>query len=76
MGPIWNLPSPKRVRGLLGLIWGMGSAADRTSRSTSLNEIARALNECGIRTPRGAEWQPVQVKRVLEQTVAQGRSLA
>jgi Recombinase len=38
----------------------------RASGATSLGRIAKALNERGIRTPRGAEWQPVQVKRVLE----------
>jgi hypothetical protein len=38
----------------------------RASGATSLGRIAKALNECGIRTPRGSEWQPVQVKRALE----------
>ena len=38
----------------------------RASGAISLGQIAKALNERGIRTPRGAEWQPVQVKRVLE----------
>ncbi len=38
----------------------------RASGATSLGQIAKALNERGIRTPRGAEWQPVQVRRVLE----------
>jgi DNA invertase Pin-like site-specific DNA recombinase len=38
----------------------------RASGATSLGRIAKALNERGIHTPRGAEWQPVQVKRVLE----------
>lgn len=32
----------------------------------SLSGIASALNARGLRTPRGGEWQPVQVKRVLE----------
>jgi hypothetical protein len=31
-----------------------------------LGRLAKALNERGIRTARGSEWQPVQVKRVLE----------
>src|SRR5215210_3752654 len=38
----------------------------RASGATSLGRIAKALNERGIRTPRGSEWQPVQVRRVLE----------
>ena len=38
----------------------------RASGATSLGGIAKALNERGIRTPRGSEWQPVQVKRVME----------
>ena len=38
----------------------------RASGALSLRQIAVALNERGIRTLRGAEWQPVQVKRVLE----------
>ena len=42
----------------------------RASGATSLGRIAKALNERGIRTPRGAEWQPVQVKRVLERVAA------
>jgi Recombinase len=42
----------------------------RASGATSLGRIAKSLNERGIRTPRGAEWQPVQVKRVLERIAA------
>src|SRR5215210_6920775 len=38
----------------------------RASGATSLGSIAKTLNERGIRTPRGSQWQPVQVKRVLE----------
>ena len=38
----------------------------RASGVTSLRQIAAALNERGIPTPRGAEWQAPQVKRVLE----------
>jgi DNA invertase Pin-like site-specific DNA recombinase len=38
----------------------------RASGLTSLRQIAAALNERGIPTPRGAEWQAPQVKRVLE----------
>ncbi len=40
----------------------------RASGVTSLGQIAKALNERGIRTPRGAKWQGVQVKRVLGQS--------
>lgn len=32
----------------------------------SLRDIAQALNSAGITTPRGREWQAVQVKRLLE----------
>lgn len=32
----------------------------------SLRDIAQALNSAGIGTPRGGEWQAVQVKRLLE----------
>ncbi len=34
----------------------------RASGATSLGQIAKALNERGIRTPRGTEWQSVQVR--------------
>ncbi|HEX2510777.1 MAG TPA: recombinase family protein [Microvirga sp.] len=54
-----------RVADLLPII-----AEIRGSGATSLGRIAKALNERGIRTPRGAEWQPVQVKRVLERIAA------
>ncbi len=42
----------------------------RASGAISLGQIAKALNERGIRTPRGAEWQPVQVRRVLGRIAA------
>ena len=38
----------------------------RASGASSLRQIAAALNERGIRTPRGSEWRAIQVKRVLE----------
>jgi Recombinase len=38
----------------------------RAPGATSLGRIAKALNERGICTPRGSDWQPVQVQRVLE----------
>ena len=42
----------------------------RASGAMSLGRIAKALNERGIRTLRGAEWRLVQVKRVLERIAA------
>jgi DNA invertase Pin-like site-specific DNA recombinase len=33
---------------------------------TSLREVAGALNARGVRSARGGEWHPTQVKRVLE----------
>lgn len=38
----------------------------RAAGVSSLSGIAGALNARGLRTPRGGEWQPVQVKRVIE----------
>jgi DNA invertase Pin-like site-specific DNA recombinase len=38
----------------------------RASGRTSLRQIAAALNERGVCTPRGCVWQAAQVKRVLE----------
>jgi len=37
---------------------------------TSLRAIARALNERGIRTPRGGKWHPTGVARLLERIEA------
>lgn len=34
----------------------------------SLRQIAAGLNECNITTPRGGEWNAVQVQRVLTRT--------
>lgn len=42
--------------------------AIRASGATSLREIATALNDAGVTTPRGGQWQAVQVKRVLDAT--------
>jgi DNA invertase Pin-like site-specific DNA recombinase len=39
--------------------WGVGS----------LSKLAAALNERGIRAPRGGEWSPAQVRRVLPDAV-------
>jgi DNA invertase Pin-like site-specific DNA recombinase len=37
----------------------------RTEGTSSLSQIAQALNEQGVRTSRGGRWQPTQVARVL-----------
>lgn len=42
--------------------------AIRAEGITSLQGIAKALNERGITTARGGQWQAVQVKRLLEVT--------
>jgi len=44
--------------------------AIRAAGCTSLREIAYALNEAGITTPRGGRWQASQVKRVIDVTAA------
>jgi DNA invertase Pin-like site-specific DNA recombinase len=41
---------------------------------TTLREVAVALNARGVQTARGGEWQPTQVKRVLERA-KQGMSI-
>jgi DNA invertase Pin-like site-specific DNA recombinase len=38
----------------------------RAAGVRTLNGIAEALNARGLRTPRGGEWQAVQVKRAME----------
>ena len=38
---------------------------------TSLREIAVALNERGLTTPRGGQWSATQVKRVMDQAIEQ-----
>lgn len=40
----------------------------RRNGATSLRDIATALNDAGVTTPRGGQWQAVQVKRVLDAT--------
>ncbi len=35
-------------------------------KGATLQEVADALNGSGVLTPRGGEWRPTQVKRVLE----------
>lgn len=38
----------------------------KASGATSLRSIAKGLNERGIKTPRGSEWQANSVKRVID----------
>lgn len=52
-----------RNRIYFDLIQNMSAAADEP---LSLNETARRLNAAGYRTPRGAEFQAVTVKRIVE----------
>lgn len=51
--------------------WAQGEIgqeiADMKARGWSLWEIAHHLNDLGVKTRRGGEWQAVTVKRVLEQ---------
>ena len=42
----------------------------RAAGVQTLNGIAEALNARGLRTPRGGEWQAVQVKRITERHCA------
>lgn len=42
--------------------------AIRAGRATSLRGIAAGLNERGIPTPRGGQWTPVQVQRILQRS--------
>jgi DNA invertase Pin-like site-specific DNA recombinase len=42
----------------------------RAAGVQTLNGIAEALNARGLRTPRGGEWQAVQVKRIIERHCA------
>jgi DNA invertase Pin-like site-specific DNA recombinase len=42
----------------------------RAAGVKTLNGIAEALNARGLRTPRGGEWQAVQVKRIIERHCA------
>lgn len=41
-------------------------------RGSSLREIATTLNAAGLATPRGGEWQAVQVKRLIERLEGYG----
>jgi DNA invertase Pin-like site-specific DNA recombinase len=42
----------------------------RAAGVKTLNGIAEALNARGLRTPRGGEWQAVQVRRIMERHCA------
>ena len=46
------------------------SDAASRDRASKRESAPAEKNERGIRTPRRAEWQPVQVKRALERFVA------
>lgn len=45
----------------------------QASGLSTLRDVAAALNARGVRTSRGGEWQPTQVKRVLERAVQESR---
>jgi DNA invertase Pin-like site-specific DNA recombinase len=42
----------------------------QASGATSQREIAAGLNEQGIEAPRGGDWSAVQVKRILDKSLA------
>ena len=44
-------------------------ASIQASGVTSLNQIAKALNERKVKTPRDGKWTPMAVKRLLERPV-------
>ena len=50
----------ERANKLAGIVLPMRDRGD------SLLTIGNALNAAGIKTPRGGEWRPVQVKRLLD----------
>ena len=54
--------------------WAQGEIgqeiADMKARGWSLWEIAHHLNDLGVKTRRGGEWQAITVKRVLEEQAA------
>jgi DNA invertase Pin-like site-specific DNA recombinase len=56
--------------------WAQGEigreVADMTARGWSLWEIAHHLNDLGVKTRRGGEWQAPTVKRVLDKVAAAG----
>jgi hypothetical protein len=43
---------------------------------TSYGAIANALNESGVRTPRGGRWHPMSVKLVMLRVVKQAGAAA
>lgn len=60
----WKAQADDRARKLDGIVRPL------RDRGASLRKIAQALNEAGITTARGGQWQPVQVKRVLDRITA------
>ncbi|MCK1625396.1 recombinase family protein [Bradyrhizobium sp. 160] len=44
----------------------------RAAGVSTLSGLAAALNARGLRTPRGGEWQPVQIKRILDRHLDAG----
>jgi DNA invertase Pin-like site-specific DNA recombinase len=40
--------------------------AVKKAGATTLREIAKALNDLGVQTPRGGDWHPTSVKNVLD----------
>lgn len=54
--------------------WAQGDigreVADMKARGWSLWEIAHHLNDLGVKTRRGGEWQAITVRRVLEKQAA------
>jgi Recombinase len=57
----------QRALDLAGIV-----AVMRASGLTSVRSIAEALNEQGIRAPRGDKWHPTAVSRLLTRLAAQG----
>jgi hypothetical protein len=49
--------------------------AIQTSGISSLQGIARALNERAVPAPRGGRWHAVQVKRVVERVTVNEAAL-
>ena len=61
---ILKAQADERARKLEGIVRPM------RERGASLREIAASLNEAGIQTPRGGDWQAQQVKRLLDRLTA------
>jgi hypothetical protein len=50
----------QHAHGVAPLVFGL------RERGATLQEVADALNEAGLTTPRGTQWRPTQVVRVLK----------